>query len=158
MIFSFFSIQKLLSITLFLSNVLPSSHALLISKPGIQVVPQNEYTELQRLAQYAQISYCANQPSFVSYTCQICNASTPLEQRKRIASDDGKLQGYVGVDPASKTIFYAFQGAVNLDYWLYSSQIVRREFNLENKAPAGTVKPIRAKSSVHGEYIYDLIL
>ncbi|KAJ3415792.1 hypothetical protein HDV05_004064 [Chytridiales sp. JEL 0842] len=91
--------------------------------PSIQPISDLEYLDIQQKAQYALLTYCANFDSFAPFTCSIC--STPLESRRRIASEDGELQGYVGVNPLTKTIYFGFQGAIYLSNWIAAAQFPR---------------------------------
>ncbi|KAJ3417385.1 hypothetical protein HDV05_004850 [Chytridiales sp. JEL 0842] len=123
--------------------------ARLEDKAGIEVVSNPEYQQLQKLAQYAQISYCADKPTFAPFNCRICNASTPLETRSAIFSDNNQFKGFVGVNHADRAIYVAFQGAVNAKSWLESLEFWKRQVNFENTAGIA----LRAKAEVHDGFL-----
>ncbi|KAJ3415665.1 hypothetical protein HDV05_004343 [Chytridiales sp. JEL 0842] len=118
--------------------------------PDISIISEAEYIDIQHKTQYAHLAYCANQESFVQYTCNICEPTKiPLEKRTRIASDDNQFQGYVGVDPASKSIIFAFQGAVNPSNWAYAVQFPRTNFALPVSTSTGQKTLAASGAGVH---------
>jgi hypothetical protein len=96
----------------------------------------------------------ADFPSFAPFTCNICQPTiAPLESRRRIVSDDGKYQGYVGVNPISETIFFAFQGAIHLENWIAAGQFNRKPFDLPNLPNVSKTLIANKNLAVHDGFI-----
>jgi predicted lipase len=100
------------------------------------------------------IDSLADLPSFADYTCNICQPNiAPLTSQRRIASDDEKYQGYVGVNPISETIYFAFQGAVYQENWLTAGQFNRKAFELPNLPAASRQLIANKRLGVHDGFL-----
>jgi hypothetical protein len=117
-----------------------------ISPPLIEEehVDSLKFEQLQKLARYAQLSYCGrshalanfeyslstrsvSNPTFSRGTCNICNEHiSPLQVNRTILSNDRSMQGYAGVDTDSKIIYFSFQGAMTIPSWMRGLNIARK--------------------------------
>ncbi|KAJ3410177.1 hypothetical protein HDV05_004032 [Chytridiales sp. JEL 0842] len=128
-------------------------------KPGIEIVGPQEYADLQVKAKYADVAYCVNYDTFLPYTCQLCNdKSIPLEDRQSIFSPDRKIEGFVGVNYNTATIYFGFQGSQYVENFITALNLLRVPLDF-NTTPEARERLKRSGSTVHEGFLnaYNLV-